>query len=159
MSELDPELLAREGNGAIQVDLPLEVPIKAVLAGPIVVWWDPAMHGTELHQRFLEWRDAVRVALVRSGVLVYSPHRAWQGPWHEDVQAVNDEAVRISDVLIVTTPPGIRADGTAGEMAVATAAGVRIVHAPPGDADAIAAMLADVHGIDRDSVDEAAQSG
>ena len=128
----DPAMLAREGEGAVQVDLPTSEPLVVVLAGPIKVWWQPGMWDTDAHRLFVEWRDAVRVACVRAGHLVYSPHRAWQGAWSERAQQVNDAAIEMADVLIDLTPPGTPADGTLAEIAYATSVGTTVVPAPPG---------------------------
>ena len=106
MTSLDPELLAREGHGAVQVDLPTEEPLIVMLAGPIKIWWAPGQWDSPAHREFVRWRDAVRVACVKAGFLVYSPHRAWQGAWSESAQRVNDMAIEMADVVLDLTPPG-----------------------------------------------------
>ncbi len=141
---LDPELLAHEGDGAVQVDLPDRKPLKVMLAGPIKFWWEPGQWDTPAHQAYVQWRDAVRVACVKAGFLVYSPHRAWQGAWHEDAQLVNDEAVRISDVMIELSPPGVPNAGTEAEAAFAASVGTAVIPAPPGGPDALTALLAEL---------------
>ena len=80
--KLDPKLLAIEGHGAIQVEAaPLDKPPKIItLVGPICHWWNE--WDSPRHQAYVQWRDAVRVACVKAGFLVYSPHRAIQGTWH-----------------------------------------------------------------------------
>jgi hypothetical protein len=137
MIELDPELLAREGHGAVQVDLPVAEPLVLMLAGPIKIWWDEGMWGSPAHHRYTEWRDAVRVACVREGFLIFSPHRAWQGAWTESAQRVNDMAIEMADVLIDLTPPGILANGTLTEIAHANRVGTPVLSLPPGDGSAI----------------------
>ena len=95
---LDPKLLAQEGNGAVQVDeSPDVVPPVITLVGPIKIWW--SQWDSPLHKKYTEWRDAVRVALVKAGCAVYSPHRAIQGSWNEKLQAINDTAIRSSAII------------------------------------------------------------
>jgi hypothetical protein len=141
MTELDPEMLAREGHGAVQVDLPTTEPLVVMLAGPIKIWWDEGMWDTDAHREYVQWRDAVRVACVKAGFLAYSPHRAWQGAWSERAQRVNDMAIESSDVLLDLTPPGIVADGTVAEVNHAHGVGTPVIAAPPSDGAAIAALL------------------
>ncbi|MGI8868064.1 MAG: hypothetical protein ACR2F6_04230 [Mycobacteriales bacterium] len=142
---LDPKLLARAGHGAVQIDLPTRKPLKVMLAGPIKVWWEPGQWDTTLHQAYVRWRDAVRVVCVRAGFLVYSPHRAWQGAWHEDAQRVNDEAIRMSDVMIDLSPPDIPRAGTDAEATLAESVGTAVLSAPPGDAAAMRRLLDELH--------------
>ena len=144
--ELDPEMLAREGHGAIEVESGETGPPPpiVVLAGPIRHWWQPGQWDTPQHQEYVQWRDAVRVALVKAGCMVYSPHRAIQGSWNDAAQAINDAAISIAHVVVVLTPPGIPADGTAHEMGVATEIGVRLAPLPPGDIDALQRLVADL---------------
>jgi nucleoside 2-deoxyribosyltransferase len=143
-SSLDPELLAREGHGAVQVDLPIDEPLVIMLAGPIKVWWAPGQWDSPPHREFVQWRDAVRVACVKAGFLVYSPHRAWQGAWSESAQRVNDMAIEMADVVIDLTPPGVEADGTLAEVAYADKVGTPVMPLPPGDATTIAEALAEL---------------
>lgn len=145
MTELDPVLLAREGHGAVQVDLPSSEPLVVMLAGPIKIWWDDGMWGSPAHEEYTLWRDAaVRVACVKAGFLVYSPHRAWQGAWSESAQRVNDAAIEIADVLLDLTPPGIAALGTLAEVGHAGGVGTPVVAAPPADGEARAALIAEL---------------
>lgn len=137
----DPALLARQGEGAVQVDLPTTEPLVVMLAGPIEVWWRPGMWDTDTHRRYVEWRDAVRVACVRAGHLVYSPHRAWQGAWSEKAQRVNDMTIEMADVVIDLTPPGIPADGTRAEVSRADAVGTPVVPGPPGGSAELSSLL------------------
>jgi hypothetical protein len=142
VTELDPELLAREGHGALQVDLPKTQPLVVMLAGPIKIWWSDGMWDTALHRTYTQWRDAVRVACVKEGFLVYSPHRAWQGAWSESAQRVNDMAIEAADVLIDLTPAGIAADGTIAEVAHAHDVATPVVPCPPGDGSTLATLIA-----------------
>ncbi len=142
MTKLDPEQLAREGHGAVQVDLPTTQPLVVMLAGPIKIWWDDGMWDTELHRTYTQWRDAVRVACVKEGFLVYSPHRAWQGAWSEHAQRVNDMAIEAAEVLIDLTPAGIVAEGTIAEVAHAQHVSTPVVACPPGDGTTLATLIA-----------------
>lgn len=148
MNNLDPKLLAREGNGAVQVDeSPNVCPPVITLVGPIKIWW--SQWGSPGHQIYTEWRDAVRVALVHAGCAVYSPHRAIQGSWNEKLQLINDAAIKASDLVVVLTPPDVEANGTAGEMKVAEENGVAMYHCPPDGPDGIARLLEAVEKIKR----------
>lgn len=138
---LDPDLLARAGHGAVEVDLPDRQPLKVMLAGPIKFWWSDGQWDSPAHRAYTSWRDAVRVACVKAGFLVYSPHRAWQGAWHEDAQRVNDEAIRIADVMIELSPHGVPHDGTEAEAAFAATVDTPVIPAPPGDGTALQALL------------------
>ena len=126
---IDPTLIARSDNGAIQVDLPAPgtMPVKAMLAGPIKAWWGEGMWDTPLHRTYTSTRSLVRDTLVANGLLLFSAHTAWQGSWHEDAQRVNDMAIAISDVLIELYIPGIVADGTDAEVAVAKESGTTVL--------------------------------
>jgi hypothetical protein len=142
---LDPKLLAIEGHGAVQVeeaelDRP---PLIITLAGPICFWWGREWD-SERHKQYVEWRDALRVALVKAGYLVYSPHRAIQGAWHPRAQKINDTAIRNSDVVIVMTPPGVPAEGTDDEVKLALRHGVRLIYAPPGSGEDLDRLLLDL---------------
>ncbi|MHA3701406.1 hypothetical protein ACXR2U_04420 [Jatrophihabitans sp. YIM 134969] len=141
-SGLDPAQLAIEGHGAVEVDEATDLPVRVMLAGPIKHWW--VEWESPRHVEYTTWRDAVRVALVKDGCLVYSPHRAWQGAWHEAAQSVNDAAIDMADVMIDLTPPGVPADGTAAECAEAERVGTPVVAAPPGSADDLAHLLEQV---------------
>lgn len=133
-SKYDPELLAREGNGAVQVDeSPDHVPPIITLCGPIKAWWSE--WDSPRHQVYTAWRDAVRVALVHAGCAVYSPHRAIQGSWNEKLQEINDAAIKVSNMIVVLTPPDIPADGTLNEIKVAQDANVPVYYCPPGEAE------------------------
>ena len=126
------DLLAIEGNGAVQVEeSPENVPPIVTLVGPIKVWWSE--WDSPRHQQYTKWRDAVRVALVKSGVAVYSPHRAIQGRWNERLQEINNAAITASDFIVVLTPPGVPADGTDAEIEFAQMCGVSIIYMPPGN--------------------------
>jgi hypothetical protein len=82
--------------------------------------------------------------LIHEGHLVYSPHRAWQGAWHEKAQDVNDEAIVQSDVVISLTPPGVVSVGTDAEIVVAAGLGKTVVYAPPGGSEELRVYLDEV---------------
>lgn len=126
------KLLSLDGNGAVEASLPQGEPLRAVLIGPIKTWW--GRMDSDEYKEYAAWRDAVRAALIYHGCLVYAPHRAWSGAWHESAQRVNDAAILEADVVITVTPPGVEASGTAAEVAVAREAGVEVIHCPPGGA-------------------------
>jgi len=147
VTSLDPELLAREGHGAVQVDLPTDEPLVVMLAGPIKIWWAPGQWDSPAHREFVQWRDAVRVACVKAGFLVYSPHRAWQGAWSESAQRVNDMAIEMADVVLDLTPPGVEADGTLAEIAYADKVGTPVRPLPPGDAQTLTVALVELSAI------------
>jgi hypothetical protein len=132
-----------EDNGAVQVEEATEVPLKVFLAGPIKHWWGTEPDGTRTwdtpeRKIYMEWRDQVRLAIVATGFCaVYSPHRAIQGSWHPDLQLINNVAIRTSDVMVILTPPGVPADGTDEEMALALQHNVNIWRCPPGTEDSL----------------------
>ena len=138
------EQLARENNGAIEVDEPTGRPLFVVLAGPIKVWWEPGKWDSPLHKAYVKHRDATEAFLVERGILVYKPHTAWRGAWHEAAQKVNDLAVAEADALVVLTPQdgpygarqwAVSCAGTLHEMAVAKRNGTRVVLHPVEEAD------------------------
>ena len=149
MTQLDPELLAREGHGAVEVDLPTTEPLIVMLAGPIKIWWAEGMWDTDEHREYTQWRDAVRVACVKAGHLVYSPHRAWQGAWSEAAQRVNDMAIQAADALIDIRPIGITADGTEAEIAHAELVGTPVISSPPGTGENLAELLESIQALRR----------
>lgn len=132
-------LLAEEGNGAVEIEGQQGQPLMVAVCGPIKVWWGQL--DSPEYESYARWRDAVRVALVHAGHLVYSPHRAWQGPWHEKAQVVNDHAIREADAVVVLTPEGVPATGTAAEQRVAEDNGIPVFTAPPGDDEDLALLL------------------
>lgn len=134
------EELARMNHGAIQVEKATRKPFMAVLAGPIAFWWEEGQWDTPLHDEYIKWRDAVESHYVRKGWLVYSPHKALRGAWWEGAQAINDAAIRQADALVVLTPPGVPAHGTAKEIELATHLRKVIIEAPPGDPYMLANM-------------------
>jgi hypothetical protein len=101
-----------------------------MLAGPIKHWWDENWDTPE-HWHYVAWRDQVGEALVKSGYLVYRPHEAFKGAWDERAQSVNDMVLRISDVILNLTPPGVPSLGTDGEVKYAANYGKLIIPAPP----------------------------
>jgi hypothetical protein len=134
------ELLAEEANGAVETDLPEGEPLVITLIGPIRTWWG-RLESPE-YAEYNTWRKAIQSAVVHAGHLVYSPHLAWKGAWHEKAQRANDMAIMQSDVIIVMTPPGTVAVGTAAEIEVAKEHNVPLIDAPPGDENALRALLA-----------------
>ena len=64
MTELDPELLAREGHGAVQVDLPTSEPLVVMLAGPIKIWWTDGMWDTDEHRQLPPGRSRALVHVL-----------------------------------------------------------------------------------------------
>ena len=132
-------LLALDGNGAVEADLPIGEPVKVVLVGPVKTWW--GRMESEEYKVYAEWREAVRIFLIYHGCLVYSPHRAWSGGWHESAQVVNDAAIKASDVLINLTPPGVVSRGSEAEVEVADANNVPVWLFPPSDKTGLNGML------------------
>ena len=139
------ELLAEEGNGAVEAYLPEGEPLRIVMIGPIKTWWG-RLH-TPAYDLYNEWRNAVRVAMVREGHLVYSPHRAWQGAWHESAQTVNNMAIIESEVVVVLTPPEVPSVGTDAEIEVARHNGVDIIFAPPGEDRHITSLVKELDAL------------
>lgn len=140
MNDKFVELLAEEGNGAVEAYLPSGRPLLVVIIGPIKTWWTYGLKTPE-YLAYAAWRDAVRVAVIHAGHLVYSPHRAWQGAWHEGAQRVNDQAIKEADVVIALTPPGVEAVGTDAEIAVAHEHGKHVILAPPAGEHEIFALI------------------
>lgn len=137
------KLLAIEGNGAVQVEASLETPPKIVmLAGPIKCWWSE--WDSPRHQEYTRWRDAVRVALVKAGCAVYSPHRAIQGRWNEKLQYINDKAIEIADVVVILTPAGCEAEGTEKEIEYAKTHNRRLIFAPPGTDEDLQRLIEEI---------------
>lgn len=132
-------LLAEENNGAVEIENQQTQPLMVAVCGPIKVWWGQL--NSQEYKSYSLWRDAVRVALVHAGHLVYSPHRAWQGPWHEKAQVVNDHAIREADAVVILTPAGVLADGTAAEQRVAENNDIPVFAAPPGNDEDLALLL------------------
>jgi hypothetical protein len=145
--DVDVASLLVEGHGAVQVESGEDAnPPFVFLAGPIRFWWAEGQWGSELHQRYTKWRDDVRIALVRAGCLVYSPHRAWQGRWNERAQEVNDAAIRACTVVLDLRIPGVPADGTLQEVETAVQAGVPVVPLALGDTDHLGRIIVSLPG-------------
>lgn len=142
---LSASQLAQEGHGAIQVGLPDKKPLLIVLGGPIKYWWEEGQWDTDEHWKYVDHRDAVRVALVKMGFLVYSPHRAWQGAWGDMAQFVNDRAIEVADVFINLGNRIIPASGTEEEMQVAHKFNTLVLQcpfdAPDGEIDFLVGTL------------------
>jgi len=100
-----------------------------VLCGPIKAWWDE--WGSQRHQEYTAWRDALSDALVDAGHLVYRPHEGFKGKWTEAAQRVNDVAIEVADVVLNLTPPGVPSDGTDAEMLHARWLARQVFNAPP----------------------------
>jgi hypothetical protein len=145
MSKLNDDFiasLAEEGNGAVETNLPEAVPLVVILIGPIKTWWGRI--DSDEYKEYNTWRDAIRVSLIHAGHLVYSPHRAWQGAWHEKAQFVNDAAIINSDVVVVLSPPDVVSVGTDAELILANEHGKHIVLAPPAGEVELKAFLSHV---------------
>jgi hypothetical protein len=142
MEERYKSLLAIGGNGAVEAALPEGLPLRVVLVGPIKTWWGRI--DSDEYKAYNAWRELVRAELIHNRCLVYSPHRAWSGGWHEAAQRVNDMAIMESDLVVAITPPGVEASGTDAEVATALAHNVSVVYAPPGGLAEIQALLASV---------------
>ncbi len=132
-------LLAVEGNGAVETALPSGVPLRVVVIGPIKTWWG-RMDSVE-YSVYSGWRDTVRAVLIREGCLVYSPHRAWSGAWHESAQRVNDAAIGESDLVINVGPVGVEAVGTDAEIAVAESHGIPVLRLPEAGAESVKLLV------------------
>jgi hypothetical protein len=100
------------------------------LGGPIKHWWDENWMSPE-HLRYDEWRSKVEETCIAAGFLVYKPFTAWKGTWNEQAQAVNNEVIRIVDVFIDLTPPGVPSIGTEEEREHASLIGRPIYDCPP----------------------------
>lgn len=133
--------LARRHNGAIEVDAATTKPLVVFLAGPIKHWWSLPDWDEELPARYFEWRDAVEVAFIEAGFLVYMPHSAFRGSWWEAAQEINDFAISRSDILVYLTPDGVPADGTEHEVATAERFDRPTMHLPPGSVEDLAAAV------------------
>lgn len=100
------------------------------LGGPIKHWWDDNWMSPE-HLRYDEWRTKVEEACIAAGFLVYKPYTAWKGTWNEEAQKLNDAVIRVIDVFIDMTPPGVPSNGTVEERKLALKLGTQIVEIPP----------------------------
>lgn len=132
-------LLAVEGNGAVETALPVGVPLRVVLIGPIKTWWG-RLDSVE-YSVYSGWRDTVRAVLIREGCLVYSPHRAWSGAWHESAQRVNDAAILESDLVVNVGPVGVESVGTDAEVAVAEAHNIPVLWLPEPNVDSVKQLV------------------
>lgn len=128
-------LLAVEGNGAVEASLPSGEPLRVVLIGPIKTWWGRL--GSDEYAMYSAWRDTVRAVLIREGCLVYSPHRAWSGAWHESAQRVNDAAILESDLVVNVGPVGVESVGTDAEVAVAESHNIPVLHLPDNGIESV----------------------
>lgn len=108
--------------------------MRVMLAGPIKHWWD--VWDSPEHKLYVAWRDAVSVALVAKGHLVYRPHEAFKGEWYanggeEFAQRVNDLAIELADVVLDLTPLNTPSEGTDAEREFARRRGVLWLNEPP----------------------------
>ena len=102
-----------------------------LLGGPIKYWWDNNWD-LPAHWHYDAWREFLNQRFVDvGGYLVYRPHHAFKGAWTERGQSVNDMALKLADVFINMTPPGVPSEGTDGEVLLASNHGAIIVPAPP----------------------------
>lgn len=114
-------------NGAAEGDDHAPPVALVVLAGPIRWWWQNDRFGGAEHLFYDAARTGVAACLVSAGCLVYAPHTAFKGPWHEAAQQVNDAAIAAAHCLVALRMPGVEAAGTEGEVAVAERLGVPVV--------------------------------
>ena len=155
----DPRILLIESHGAVQVDeSPVIAPTIVTIIGPLKCWWKE--WDSPRHKIYVEWRDVVRVVLVKAGCAVYSPHKAIQGSWNDKLQRINDAAILTSDFVVDLTPhdrwdvrhacipcpnsglwQGIEANGTLAERKLAEANQVKVIAAPPGGETEVLALL------------------
>lgn len=110
--------------------------MRIFLAGPIDFWWAENWE-TPPHIAYMEWREEVNRLLVEAGHCVYRPHAAIKGAWDEGMQEINDTALRLCDVFVHLTPPGVPAYGTQAERKAAEALDKRVCWAPPQYIDEI----------------------
>ncbi|HEX5447972.1 MAG TPA: hypothetical protein VFW90_02110 [Candidatus Saccharimonadales bacterium] len=127
-------------------------------AGPIKHWWDENWDTPE-HWIYDNWREAVSSGLVDANFLVYRPHHAMKGVWDDRAQAINDTALRISDVVLNLTPPGVPSLGTDGEVLYKANFGGLVLPAPPVEdvEQGVQDLIATVKSLDirREAVEQA----
>lgn len=105
--------------------------------GPYDLHLPNAFWSSPDHRAYLEHRDMVREVAIELGYLTYAPHEAFKGQWTERAQAVNDAAIRASNVMINMSPSFacgvvVITDGTDDEIITAREAGVPVEFIPPG---------------------------
>jgi len=71
--------LALEGHGAIQVEKAGTAKIIVTIVGPISFWWQEGNWDSPLHKQYVEWREAMRVALVRTQEAPQAHHQVPAG--------------------------------------------------------------------------------
>lgn len=113
-------------NGATEIPGTSNESIFVFLAGPIRHWWKDGEWDSPLHKKYVIARDWLHEELS-DDFLVYAPYRAWRGPWNENAQEVNDEAVRWSDVFVEIQVPGVPAVGTDAERNQAENDGIPVI--------------------------------
>jgi hypothetical protein len=106
-------------------------------AGPIEYWWDtpedPDRFNSPEAIAYRAWREVVADYFkdFKKGTLLYKPWTAFGGQWDERAQPLNDAMVRIADVVI-NMNPGVPAEGTDHEIALAKSLGKPVFACPPG---------------------------
>lgn len=123
--------------------------IIAALVGPIEYWWDtpedPHRFDSQQAVEYRAWRVELRDFLAKHGLLVYSPHLAFFGPWDERAQAHNDSVITICDIVFNMRPYGIPGKGTDHELELAEHLSKVIVNTPPGyDLDGLGLWIKNV---------------
>lgn len=108
-------LIDSPDNGATEIPGTSNDSLMVFLAGPIRHWWTPGVENSRLHRLYCKTRDYVHLELS-ADFLVYSPHRAWRGPWDKRAQFINDAAVRTADVFVWLRVDGVLAHGTDEEL-------------------------------------------
>jgi hypothetical protein len=139
----DPSELAALSEDDLEAPNTRNEPLILVLAGPMADWWRDGRGDDAARRRYREWRDAVRIACVRDGFLVYSPHRAWQGVWSDGAQRINERTVELADVVLDLTPgDSAPLPPRAPEVQWAVRIGTPVLALPPGDALSLAEAIA-----------------
>lgn len=100
------------------------------LAGAIKYWWDENWN-SPAHRTYLQWRKDVRAALIEADYLTYAPHEALKGIWNESAQAINDAAIKASDLMLIVSSPATPSKGTDDERDYADSVGTPWIYAPP----------------------------
>lgn len=100
------------------------------MAGPIEWWWGERFDTSEA-VAYREHREKVADALVEAGFLVYKPWSAFNGPWNERLQGVNDFVLLKCDAVTLLTPPGVEAVGTGHEVGLALRNKIPVTGFPP----------------------------
>lgn len=116
-------------NGATEIPGTSNDSLFVFLAGPIRHWWSlPDVSGKD---QYFNHREIAHQVLSED-FLVYSPHRAWRGPWNEVAQQVNDHALGLCHAFVYLHVPGIVASGTEAECALANELGIPVLKISTG---------------------------